>query len=50
MCMCVCVCVCVCILILSSLCDYTDYYLPDSSVIAFSGQEYWDGLPFPSPS
>ena len=26
-----------------------DYNLPDSSVMGFSGQEYWSGLPFPPP-
>ena len=26
-----------------------DYSLPGSSVHGFSGQEYWGGLPFPSP-
>ena len=27
----------------------TDYSLPGSSVHGFSRQEYWNGLPFPSP-
>ena len=26
-----------------------DCSLPDSSVMGFSRQEYWSGLPFPSP-
>ena len=28
------------------LCDSMDYNLPDSSVMGFSGQEYWSGLRF----
>ena len=32
-----------------TLCDPTDHSLPGSSVHEFSRQEYWSGLPFPSP-
>ena len=32
-----------------TLCDPMDYSLPGSSVHVFSRQEYWSGLPFPSP-
>ena len=32
-----------------ALCDPVDGSLPGSSVIGFSRQEYWSGLPFPSP-
>ena len=49
---CVCVCVCVCVLVAQScptLCDPMDYSPPGSSSMEFSRQEYWDGLPFPSP-
>ena len=31
------------------LCHPTDCSLPGSSVHGFSRQEYWSGLPFPSP-
>ena len=30
-------------------CDPMDCNLPGSSVVEFSRQEYWSGLPFPSP-
>ena len=30
-------------------CDPVDYSLPGFSVMEFSRQEYWRGLPFPSP-
>ena len=30
-------------------CNPMDFSLPDSSVHGFSRQEYWSGLPFPSP-
>ena len=33
----------------SPLCDPMGYSLPGSSVHEFSRQEYWSGLPFPSP-
>ena len=47
---CVCVCVCVCKLLQSCpiLCDPTDRRPPGSSM-GFSRQEYWSGLPGPSP-
>ena len=32
-----------------TLCDPTDYNLPGSSLHGISRQEYWSGLPFPSP-
>ena len=32
-----------------TLCDPMDYSPPGSSVMGFSKQEYWSGLPFPSP-
>ena len=32
-----------------SLCDPMDCSPPDSSVHGFSRQEYWSGLPFPTP-
>ena len=32
-----------------TLCDPMDYGLPGSSSMGFSRQEYWSGLPFPSP-
>ena len=32
-----------------SLCDLVDCSPPGSSVLGFSRQEYWSGLPFPSP-
>ena len=31
------------------LCDPRDCSLPGSSIQEFSRQEYWSGLPFPSP-
>ena len=34
---------------MSTLCNPMDYSLPGSSVHGFSRQEYWSGLPFPSP-
>ena len=42
----------VCVLVVQScptLCDPIDYSLPGSSVHEISRQEYWSGLPFPSP-
>ena len=49
----VCVCVCVCAHAraqsCSTHCDPMDCCLPGSSVHGFSRQEYWSGLPFPSP-
>ena len=32
-----------------TLCEPTDGSPPGSSVMGFSRQEYWSGLPFPSP-
>ena len=32
-----------------TLCDPMDCSLPGSSFMGFSQQEYWSGLPFPSP-
>ena len=32
-----------------TLCNPMDYSPPGSSVMGFSRQEYWSGLPFPSP-
>ena len=32
-----------------TLCDPMDCSLSGSSVLEFSRQEYWSGLPFPSP-
>ena len=32
-----------------TLCNLIDCYQPDSSVHGISRQEYWRGLPFPSP-
>ena len=32
-----------------ALCDHTDCSQPGFSVLGFSRQEYWSGLPFPSP-
>ena len=32
-----------------TLCDLVDCSLPGSSVHGISRQEYWSGLPFPSP-
>ena len=49
---CVCVCVCVCVLVTQScptLCNPMDCSLPGSSVHRIPRQEYWNGLPFPSP-
>ena len=49
---CVCVCVCVCVLVSQScptLCDHMDCSLPGTSVHGISREEYWSGLPFPSP-
>ena len=46
----VCVCVCVCVLVTQSyptLCDPMDCSPSGSSVMRFSRQEYWSGLPFP---
>ena len=47
-----CVCVCVCVLVAQSwpaLCDPMDCSLQAPLSMEFSRQEYWSGLPFPSP-
>ena len=47
---CVCGCVCVCVSqSRPTLCDLINYSPPGSSVRGFPRQEYWSGLPFPSP-
>ena len=49
---CVCVCVCVCVLfsqLCPTLCDPIYSSLPSSSFLESSRQEYWSGLPWPSP-
>ena len=44
------VCVCVCVQLCPTLCNPMDYSPPGFSVHGiFSRQEYWRGLPFPSP-
>ena len=46
------VCVCICYLVAKScptLCDPMDCSLPGTSIHRFPKQEYWNGLPFPSP-
>ena len=57
-CVCVHMCVCACTHVLGHmlvtqscqiLCDPMDCSPPSSSVQEFSRQEYWSGLPFPSP-
>ena len=42
---------CYCLVTKSSLtlCGPMDCSLPGSSVVGFSGQEYWNGVPFSSP-
>ena len=39
-----------CSCLVASVCDPMDCSLPGSSIHGFSRQEYWSGLPFPSPS
>ena len=46
---CVCVCVCVCVISHFYLCDPIDCSPPGSSIHGISRQEYWSGLPFPTP-
>ena len=49
--LCVCVCLCVCVLsrsVISNSYNPIDCSLPGSSM-GFSRQDYWSGLPFPSP-
>ena len=48
-CVCMCVCVCVCVLSHVLLSGPLDCGVPGSSVMEFSRQEYWSGLPFPAP-
>ena len=54
--MCVCVCVCVCVLSLSLVAKLCPTLVTPWTVacqcllsVGFSRQEYWSGLPFPSP-
>ena len=42
-------CVCVCTQSHLNLCDPMDCSLPGSLSMGFYRQEYWSGLPFPSP-
>ena len=46
---CVCVCVCTCAQLCPALLQPCGRSPPGSSVMGFSRQEYWSGLPFPSP-
>ena len=44
------VCVCVCVQSFPTLCDPMDCSLPETALsMGFPQQEYWSGLPFPSP-
>ena len=45
---CVCVCVCVCVVVSNSLQPHTLAHQAPLSM-EFPRQEYWSGLPFPSP-
>ena len=50
--MCVCVCVCVCVLVAKSSLLFVTPWIVAHQVplsMGFSRQEYWSGLPFPSP-
>ena len=47
--MCVCVCVCSCAQSCPALCVFMDCSLPGSSVHGIPKQEYWRGLPLPTP-
>ena len=51
MCKCVCVCVCVCVhsVLSDSLATPWTLALQAPLPMGFSRQEYWNGLPFPSP-
>ena len=53
LCVCVCVCVCVCAHMCAQSCltlhNPMDCSLPGSSAHGIFQQEYWSGLPFPSP-
>ena len=44
-----CVCVCVCVFVLQSCSTLCNYSCLAPLSIGFSRQEYWSGLPFPSP-
>ena len=46
---CVCVCVCVCARLCLTLRNFMDCSPSGSSVHGFPKQEYWSGLPWPSP-
>ena len=50
-CMCVCVCVCVCVLLRHVQFNVTPWIVAHQAPLSmgFSRQEYWSGLPFPSP-
>ena len=50
--MCVCVCVCVCVCAFTHVCLFvTPWTIAHQASLSmkFSRQEYWSGLPFPSP-
>ena len=47
--LCVCVCVCVCVLNHVQLCDPWTVAHQAALSVEFSRQQYWNGLPFPSP-
>ena len=51
LCVCVCVCVCVCKLLSHFQLFMTPWTLASQAPLSmgFSRQEYWSGLPFPSP-
>ena len=40
---------CLCVQLYLTLCDPRDYSPPAPLSIEFSRQEYWSGLPFPTP-
>ena len=49
MCVCVCVCVCAPAQLCLTLCDPMDVAHLAPLYMGFSRQEYWSGLPFPTP-
>ena len=49
LCMCVRVCVCVCMCVCVSCSVLSDSLLSHGLSLEFSRQEYWSGLPLPSP-
>ena len=49
MCVCVCVCVYVCSVLSDSVTAWTSVAHLASLSMGFLGQEYWSGLPFPTP-